>query len=87
MRANLLALVALTTLALITGGCQSEQQRESERRHVQPDSNSAAFKAGQAAHKIATEAERVAEEAGRKLNESARKAREGWKDEERKGPK
>ena len=87
MRANWLALVALTTLALITGGCQSEQQRESERRRVEQDSNSAAFKAGQAAHKIATEAEQAAEVARRKLTEGVRKAREGWKDEERKGPK
>ena len=74
----------LTVVAVISTGCQSQSQREAERRREEQDRSSAAFRAGEAAHKIAKEAERAAAAAGRKLDDSARKAREGWKEQERK---
>jgi len=77
-------LCTLTVAAVISTGCQSQSQREAERRREEQDRSSAAFRAGEAAHKIAKEAERAAAAAGRKLDDSARKAREGWKEQERK---
>jgi hypothetical protein len=75
--------VAVLAACFLVAGCKSEQQREAERRRMEQDRNSAAFKAGQKAHQIAKGAEKAAAAAGRKLEESARKAREGWKEQER----
>jgi hypothetical protein len=84
MRANPAALVLLIVVAVLSNACQSEGEREAERRRLEQDRNSAAFKAGQAAHEIAKEAAKAGAAAARKLDESARKAREGWKAQERK---
>lgn len=67
--------------ALVTGACQSQQQRQAERRRVEQDRDSAAFKAGQAAHKVATATGKVAAAAGRRIGEGVKKAHEGWKDQ------
>ena len=83
--AVLTVLSATLLLALLSSwGCQSESQRDADRRRAEQDINSAAYKAGEAAHKLAREAEKSGAEAARKIDESARKAREGWKEEERK---
>jgi hypothetical protein len=84
MRANPSALIGLILVGGLLCACQTESQREAERRRVEQDRNSAAFKAGQAAHQIAKEAAKVGAAAARKLDESARKAREGWKEQARK---
>ena len=73
----------LIVVTVLSCACQSEGEREAERRRLEQDRNAAAFKAGQVAHEIAREAARVGAAAARKLDESARKAREGWKAEER----
>ncbi|MDP9169374.1 MAG: hypothetical protein M3N54_02040 [Acidobacteriota bacterium] len=83
MRVNPWGLVTCVALAILSAGCQSESQREAERRRADQDRGSAAFKVGQAAHTIARKAETVAATAGRKLDESARKAHEGWKEQSR----
>src|SRR3954470_6334467 len=74
MRANPSALLILLLAAFVSGACQTEHQRQAERRREEQDRNSAAFKAGQAAHKIASEAAKAGAAAARKLDESARKA-------------
>jgi hypothetical protein len=65
---------------LMCSACQTESQREAQRRREEADRNSAAFKAGEAAHRIANEAGKVAAAAGRKLDEGAH---EGWQEQSR----
>jgi hypothetical protein len=72
-------IVAVLAACFTSGSCQSEQEREAQRRREERDRNSAAFKAGEAAHEVARKAEAAAAAAGRKLDEDARQASEGWK--------
>ena len=83
MRGTRVKTAVLIVAALTAMGCQTESQREAERRREEQDRGSAAFRAGEVAHRAADEAARLAAAAGRKLDEGARKAHEGWREESR----